>query len=103
MGYTERTGFSPNDRGTGGPRHDDGSPTTILPSQLQGASGYQNSPSGGQALHYITNVALGAHWTYVINVNGSTISLSVNGSKTRPGPRRQPGRPRAQCDRLLKC
>jgi hypothetical protein len=44
--------------------------------------GTENSPSGGQTLHYITNVALGVHWTYVINVSGSTINLSVNGSKT---------------------
>jgi hypothetical protein len=27
-------------------------------------------------------VALGVHWTYVINVNGNTINLTVNGSKT---------------------
>jgi hypothetical protein len=44
--------------------------------------GTENSPSGGQTLHYITNVALGAHWTYVINVLGNTINLTVNGSKT---------------------
>jgi Alginate lyase len=44
--------------------------------------GTENSPSGGQTLHYITNVALGVHWTYVINVNGNTINLTVNGSKT---------------------
>jgi hypothetical protein len=44
--------------------------------------GTENSPSGGQALHYITNVALGAHWTYVINVSGGTVNLTVNGSKT---------------------
>jgi hypothetical protein len=44
--------------------------------------GTENSPSGGQSLHYITNVALGVHWTYVINVNGNMINLTVNGSKT---------------------
>ncbi len=44
--------------------------------------GTENSPSGGQTLHYITNVALGVHWTYVINVNGNTINLTVNGIKT---------------------
>jgi Alginate lyase len=44
--------------------------------------GTENSPTGGQTLHYITNVALGVHWTYVINVNGNTINLTVNGSKT---------------------
>jgi hypothetical protein len=44
--------------------------------------GTENSPSGGQTLHYITNVALGVHWTYVINVSGGTVNLTVNGSKT---------------------
>ena len=44
--------------------------------------GTENSPSGGQTLHYITNVALGVHWTYVINVTGYTVNLTVNGSKT---------------------
>jgi hypothetical protein len=44
--------------------------------------GTEDSPSGGQNLNYITNVALGAHWTYVINVNGDTINLTVNGSTT---------------------
>jgi hypothetical protein len=44
--------------------------------------GTENSPSGGQTLHYITNVGLGVHWTYVINVTGYTINLTVNGSKT---------------------
>jgi hypothetical protein len=44
--------------------------------------GTENSPSGGQTLHYITNVALGVHWTYLINVSGNTINLTVNGSKT---------------------
>jgi hypothetical protein len=44
--------------------------------------GTEDSPSGGQTLHYITNVALGVHWTYVINVSGSTINLTVNGSET---------------------
>jgi hypothetical protein len=44
--------------------------------------GTESSPSGGQTLHYITNVALGVHWTYVINVSGSTVNLTVNGSET---------------------
>jgi hypothetical protein len=44
--------------------------------------GTENSPSGGQTLHYITNVALGVHWTYVINVSGGKVNLTVNGSKT---------------------
>jgi hypothetical protein len=44
--------------------------------------GTENSPSGGQTLHYIINVALGVQWTYVINVNGNTLNLTVNGNKT---------------------
>lgn len=42
--------------------------------------GTENSPDGGQTLHYITNVALGTHWTYVINVTGNKINLTVNGA-----------------------
>lgn len=45
-------------------------------------AGIEDSPSGGQTEYYITNVALGVHWTYVINVNGYTINLTVNGSTT---------------------
>jgi hypothetical protein len=44
--------------------------------------GIENSPTGGQTTHYITNVALGAHWTYSINVSGTKLNLTVNGSKT---------------------
>jgi hypothetical protein len=44
--------------------------------------GTENSPDGGQTTHYITNVALGAHFTYVINVTGNKINLTVNGAKT---------------------
>ena len=44
--------------------------------------GTENSPDGGQTLHYITNVALGAHWTYVINVTGNKINLTVNGARS---------------------
>jgi hypothetical protein len=44
--------------------------------------GTENSPSGGQTLHYITNVALGVQWTYALNVNDDTLNLTVNGSKT---------------------
>jgi hypothetical protein len=44
--------------------------------------GTENSPSGGQTLHHITNVALGAHWTYVINVTGNRINLAVNGARS---------------------
>jgi hypothetical protein len=44
--------------------------------------GTEVSPDGNQNLHYITNVAVGAHWTYVINVTGNKINLTVNGAKT---------------------
>jgi hypothetical protein len=44
--------------------------------------GTENSPDGGQTLHYITNVAVGAHFTYVINVTGNKINLTVNGART---------------------
>jgi hypothetical protein len=44
--------------------------------------GTENSPDGGQTLHYITNVAVGAHFTYVINVTGNKINLTVNGAKS---------------------
>jgi hypothetical protein len=44
--------------------------------------GTENSPDGGQTLHHITNVAIGAHFTYVINVTGNKINLTVNGAKT---------------------
>jgi hypothetical protein len=42
--------------------------------------GTQNSPdASGQTLHKITNVALGVKWTYVLNVVGNRLSLTVNG------------------------
>jgi hypothetical protein len=45
--------------------------------------GTQNSPdSSGQTLHEVGSVALGATWTYVLNVNGTTINLTVNGTRT---------------------
>jgi hypothetical protein len=44
--------------------------------------GTENSPDGGQTTHYITNVAIGVKWTYVINVTGNKINLTVNGAKT---------------------
>jgi hypothetical protein len=44
--------------------------------------GTENSPAGGQTLHKVGNVALGVKWTYVINVTGNKINLTVNGSKT---------------------
>ncbi|MFG1603975.1 polysaccharide lyase family 7 protein [Actinoplanes sp. NPDC049265] len=47
--------------------------------------GTENSPAGGQTLHHVGNVALGQHWTYVINVTGNTINLTVNGNRTSYG------------------
>jgi len=44
--------------------------------------GTENSPDGGQTLHLVGNVALGVKWTYVINVTGNKINLTVNGTKT---------------------
>jgi hypothetical protein len=44
--------------------------------------GTENSPDGGQTLHQVGNVAIGVKWTYVINVTGNTVNLTVNGSKT---------------------
>ncbi|GIE30708.1 alginate lyase [Actinoplanes italicus] len=45
--------------------------------------GTQNSPdASGQTLHKVGNVAVGTKWTYVINVNGSKINLTVNGTRT---------------------
>jgi hypothetical protein len=44
--------------------------------------GTENSPDGGQTLHKVGNVALGVKWTYVINVTGNKINLTVNGTKT---------------------
>jgi hypothetical protein len=44
--------------------------------------GTENSPDGGQTLHLVGNVALGVQWTYVINVTGNKINLTVNASKT---------------------
>src|SRR3954451_6680069 len=44
--------------------------------------GTENSPAGGQTLYQVGNVALGVKWTYVINVTGNKINLTVNSSKT---------------------
>jgi hypothetical protein len=44
--------------------------------------GLESAPTGGQTEHYITNVAVGTHFTYAINVSGSKVNLTVNGSKT---------------------
>jgi hypothetical protein len=44
--------------------------------------GTERSPAGGQDLHLVGNVPLGTKWTYVINVTGNSINLTVNGSRT---------------------
>jgi hypothetical protein len=44
--------------------------------------GTENSPDGGQTLHPVGNVPLGQRWTYVINVSGNRINLTVNGSRS---------------------
>jgi len=44
--------------------------------------GQQRSPTDGQTLHKVGNVALGQRWTYVINVSGNQATLTINGSRT---------------------
>lgn len=44
--------------------------------------GLENSPSGGQTLHTLTNVPLGAHWTYKLAIVGGRIQVTVNGQTT---------------------
>lgn len=44
--------------------------------------GLENSPSGGQTLHTLTNVALGTQWSYTIAVVDNKIQLTVNGQTT---------------------
>jgi hypothetical protein len=46
------------------------------------SAGLENSPDGGQTLHTVGTVALGVPWSYVINVSGNTLRLTVNGSTT---------------------
>ncbi|TVT07737.1 polysaccharide lyase family 7 protein [Amycolatopsis bartoniae] len=41
--------------------------------------GLENSPSGGQTLHTLTNVPLGTQWSYVIAIVGGKIQVTVNG------------------------
>jgi hypothetical protein len=44
--------------------------------------GVENSPSGGQTSHTLGHVTVGTQWSYVINVTGNKINITVNGSKT---------------------
>ena len=45
--------------------------------------GTQNSPdASGQTLHKVGSVPLGTKWTYVLNVNGNKINLTVDGTRT---------------------
>ena len=44
--------------------------------------GTENSPDGGQTLHSVGNVSLGTKWSYVIQVSGNTIKLTINGTAT---------------------
>jgi hypothetical protein len=44
--------------------------------------GTENSPDGGQTSHSVGHVALGTQWSYVINVTGNRINLTINGSGT---------------------
>ena len=47
--------------------------------------GTETSPAGGQTLHQAGNVPLGVKWTYVINVTGNTINLTINGTRSSYG------------------
>src|SRR4051794_237234 len=44
--------------------------------------GTENSPSGGQTTHSVGHVSVSTQWSYVINVTGNKINLTVDGSKT---------------------
>jgi hypothetical protein len=44
--------------------------------------GTENSPDGGQTLHPVGHVAVGTPFSYVIEVAGGRINLTVNGSRT---------------------
>lgn len=44
--------------------------------------GLENSPSGGQTTHTLTNVPLGTRWSYVIAIAGGRIQITVNGNTT---------------------
>jgi hypothetical protein len=44
--------------------------------------GLENSPDGGQTTHTLTNVALGTQFSYVLQVSGGKIQVTVNGKTT---------------------
>jgi alginate lyase len=44
--------------------------------------GTEVSPAGSQTSHLVGHVAMGVQWSYVINVTGNTINLTINGTKT---------------------
>jgi Alginate lyase/Carbohydrate binding module (family 35) len=44
--------------------------------------GTENSPAGDQTRHSVGTVALGTQWSYVIEVSGNTITLTINGTTT---------------------
>lgn len=44
--------------------------------------GLENSPSGGQTTHTLTNVPLGIHWSYVIAIVDGQIQITVDGGTT---------------------
>jgi hypothetical protein len=48
-------------------------------------AGVENSPAGGQTTHYLTNVAMGQHWTYTIAIEDDQIKVTVNGHTTTYG------------------
>jgi hypothetical protein len=44
--------------------------------------GTEVSPAGSQTVHALGNVPVGTQWSYVINVTGNKINMTVNGTKT---------------------
>lgn len=44
--------------------------------------GLENSPDGGQTTHTLTNVPLGTQFSYVLQISGGKIHVTVNGSTT---------------------
>jgi hypothetical protein len=44
--------------------------------------GAEKSPAGGQNRYTVGHVPVGTQWSYVINVTGNKINLTINGAKT---------------------
>jgi hypothetical protein len=44
--------------------------------------GLENSPDGGQTTHTLTNVPMGTQWSYVLQISGGKIQVTVNGKSS---------------------